>query len=138
MSISKKDLRFFHDLTTRDATKNLPRLRGLLKKEYPGLSCHDVVIKIDYYVNPPTYKIIPLTGYSIGPTTSTANAEARDVVLIEKVQQNREKFALLESRMGCGERLERVLSLVTGAFWTLDEGLVGGDLVEGENDEDVM
>ena len=135
-SISKKDARFFHDLTVRDARKRLPHLRGLLKKEYPTLSYHDVVIKVDYYVNPPTYKITPLAGYTTGPTAGTANAEARNVALIEKVQQNREKFALLESRVACGEGITCVLTLVTGEFWISDDGLIGGGLVEGENDGD--
>lgn len=134
-AISKKDAKFFHDLTLRDAIKHLPHLRGLAKKEYPNLTYHDVVIKIDYTANPPTYKLTPLTEYNTGQTMGTANAEARNDALIEKVQENREKYTLLESLIAAGQGRTCVLTLGTGEFWVADKGLIGGGLVEGENDD---
>ncbi|KAI0088570.1 hypothetical protein BDY19DRAFT_172115 [Irpex rosettiformis] len=135
-AISKKDAKFFHDLAMRDARKHLPRLRGLAKKEHSGLTHQDVIIKINYTVHPPMYGLAPLTGYKTGLAQGKPNAEARNAALIEKVQQNRESYTLLESQISSGEGITCVLTLVCGDFWSSDGGLVGGGLVEGENDSD--
>ncbi|KAF7799425.1 hypothetical protein EIP86_010660 [Pleurotus ostreatoroseus] len=128
-SISKRDAAFFHSLSIRDARRNLPRLRFLGKEKFPDTPFHDLVICIDYTEGPANVSVKRLEGYTIGDTTASTNLQARNDALIEKVQQNSEKYTLVESRIACGQSMQCVLTQVTGAFWTSDNTLIGGGSV---------
>lgn len=110
----------------------MPHLRRLAKKDYPNLTHDDLVIRINYAVVPPTYSLTTLDGYATGPAQASDNALARNDAMIEKVQQNRANFTLIESLVSCGQGKTCVLTLARRGFWTSDANLLGGGHVEGE------
>lgn len=116
-AVSKKDSKFLHALTLRDAINHLPQLRSLAQRDYPGLAYHDLVVMVDYTVHPPTYELAPLTGYTEYRKIRTPSAEARNNALIENVEQNRDKYTLFESFVTTGQGKTCVLSLGTGNLW---------------------
>lgn len=133
-SISKRDAAFFHHLSIRDARRHLPRLRSLGKEKFPGTPFHGLVVCIDYTECPAVFSVKRLEGYSPGETTGTTNSQARNDALIEKVQQNSEKYTLIESIVSCGQSMQCVLTQATGAFWTSDNTLIGGGTMSEDSE----
>ncbi|KAF8215211.1 hypothetical protein K438DRAFT_1561466 [Mycena galopus ATCC 62051] len=118
-AISKSDAAFFHHLATRDARHHLPLLRRLARSNYPNLRSCDLLIRIDYTVVPPAYSVVPLTegGRHDIPTNGSANAEARNDALLERVRENPDRFGLIQSKVENGATMQLVMSVVTGNFW---------------------
>ncbi|KAJ6585582.1 hypothetical protein B0H19DRAFT_1368857 [Mycena capillaripes] len=131
LAISKSDIAFFHHLAVRDARHHLPLLRRLARTEHPALRSCDLLIRIDYTVVPPAYSIIPLavTGRDDLPTSGSANADARNDAIFERVRENPEQHRLIQSQIVNGAVAQMVLSVVTGNFW--EDGDAEGHEEEG-------
>lgn len=129
-AISRQDTAFFHALSTRDARKHLPKLRGIAAREHEGVPLANFVVCIDYTVLPETYTLRLLTeepGPYSRQINGSANAEARNNALHDKAKKNPEKYVLIESTISNGRSDQLVLTLGTGEFWNGDVGLIGGD-----------
>jgi hypothetical protein len=118
-------------LTLHDARKQLPHLHGLTKKHYPSLKQRDLVVKTNYAVYPPTFDVVALMGYTTGLTGGTSND-----ALVEKLQENKEKYALIESRVLCGQSRACVLAVATGMFRYLYDKFSRSGVTEDELDAD--
>lgn len=112
--------------------------QGLIARTYPDLAYHDVVVKVDYTVNPPAYELTPLTEYVVASgsiiyiPTLNGDADAQNEALIKNVKQNREKYAVFESVIASGEGTKCIVTIVPSRIWRPDEGSVAGEYVEGE------
>ncbi|KAI0352454.1 hypothetical protein OH77DRAFT_1513235 [Trametes cingulata] len=121
--VSKRDYQFLHYFSMFDARVHLPELRKAAKRDFPNTPLNELVVSINHAVLPPTYGVKDLKTYEIGPhPEGTMNAEARNDALIEKVQQNPDKFTLVEMEVSAGRGTHKVLALATGKFWDLEEG----------------
>ena len=135
---SKKDTKFFHTVSLNDACANLPYLRNLAERDYPSLTYCDIVVCINFAVFPPTFTLKPLDGYETAtPQGCTPSAgRKRHTSIAARVQENREKYTLIESMMSCGERINTVLTMVTGKFWMSDAGARDSGSLAVDEDED--
>ncbi|TCD64726.1 hypothetical protein EIP91_003682 [Steccherinum ochraceum] len=134
-AVSRKDAGWFHVLFMRDARRYRYEFRSKIKAEYPSSPLYDFVLCMDYTVFPMKPSIRPLKGYNTGPVDATSNAEARNDALIEKVQNNPERFALIESKISCGRSMQCVLTLGTGEFWTSEAEMFDALDAEGSDEE---
>ncbi|KAJ7256876.1 hypothetical protein B0H12DRAFT_1015743 [Mycena haematopus] len=150
-AISKSDAAFFHHLFTRDARHHLPFLRRLASSTYPALRPCELLIRMDYTVVPPAYSVVPLAEADQQDirTNGSANAEARNDALLERVRENPDRFGLIQSRIVHGVSGQLVLSVVSGNFWEegdtedfefedSDDALEGSMMDTGVDDVDLM
>jgi hypothetical protein len=106
-------------------------------KEYPETVNTDLVVCIDYLVNPPKFSVVPIAEYDKHQpeTDSTVNAEARNEALIERVRDNPGKFTVIQSKIANGRSKQLVLTIVTGGFWQArQEAWVEDDADDGDDD----
>ncbi|KAH9887647.1 hypothetical protein C8Q73DRAFT_207746 [Cubamyces lactineus] len=116
--ISKRDYQFLHYFSMFDARIHLKELLKVAKRDFPNTRPEELVISIDHTQLPPKYSLKDLKTYTVGPhPEGTNNAEARNEALIEKVQQNPDRFTLVEMSVSAGRGTHMVLALATGAFW---------------------
>ncbi|KAI0368385.1 hypothetical protein BV20DRAFT_459675 [Pilatotrama ljubarskyi] len=135
-SVSKRDYQFLHYFSMFDARVHLHKLRQVAKRDFPDKPLNQLVISINHAVLPPTYKVKDLMTYDVGPHPEiTMNAEARNDALIEKVQQNPEKFTLVEMEVSAGQGTHKVLALATGKFWDPEAREDGDEYGPEEGDE---
>lgn len=136
-SISKGDAAFFHHLATRDAWRELPTLREMATKEYPQTVNTDLVVCIDYLVNPPKFLVVPIVEYDKHQpeTDGTVNAEARNEALIERARENPGKFTVIQSKIANGQSKQLVLTIVTGGFWQARQEAWVEDDAEDDDDD---
>ncbi|CDO69474.1 hypothetical protein BN946_scf184817.g34 [Trametes cinnabarina] len=116
--VSKRDYQFLHYFSMFDARMHLHELRRIAQRDFPNTPLTSLVVSIDHTTLPATYALKDLHTYQIGPhPMGTMNAEARNEALIEKVQQNPDRFTLVEMEVPAGQGSHMVLALATGAFW---------------------
>ncbi|KAJ8454929.1 hypothetical protein ONZ45_g19115 [Pleurotus djamor] len=118
-SISKADIAFFHSVTIEDLGDHLSLLKEIAAKKYPGVPLTSLVACVNYDVSDPVYGVELLYGYEkLQPQTGgSAVAIARNEALIERVQENPDRFCLFQSRVANGEGTQLVLTMVGGDFW---------------------
>ncbi|KAJ7094703.1 hypothetical protein B0H15DRAFT_830575 [Mycena belliarum] len=140
-AIPKSDVDFFHHLATRDTRHHLPLLRRLARTEHPALRPGELIMRVDYTVVPPAYTVLPLADVQAHdmPAKGSGNAEARTDALLERARADPERFGLIQSRVVSGERMQEVLSVVTGDFWEDDlEGDATGATSEDEMGDTIV
>jgi hypothetical protein len=115
----KADKAFVHHLSIQDARRHLPQLRSIAAREFPNTPVQGLVICIDYRVIPENYSVRPVMEHSGTETSGTANEEARNDALIEKVRDNQDKYTLLESKIANGQDGQLVMTLCS-SFWDKD------------------
>jgi len=106
-------------------------------KEYPQTVNADLVVCIDYLVNPPKFSVVPIAEYDKHQpeTDGTVNAEARNEALIERARENPGKFTIIQSKIANGQSKQLVLTIVTGGFWQARQEAWVEDDAEDEDDD---
>lgn len=86
--------------------------------DYPGTPAQGLVIRIDYTKQPESYTVKPLDGYKGPPIGGSANDEARNDALIEKVKNDQDRYTLIETIIAHGQ-WGQLLMTVAPSLWNL-------------------
>ncbi|KDQ62799.1 hypothetical protein JAAARDRAFT_54674 [Jaapia argillacea MUCL 33604] len=132
-SITKQDIRFLHHLTLQDGARNLPHLRALAAREFPGIPYHSLVISINYNFLPPTFSLKPIDTYTGQNIRGTTNGEDRHHALVQKTKEHPGKYVLVEAMISFGEGDQLILTLAKGDYWDSKDGY--DELVADEMDQ---
>lgn len=120
-NVSKRDYEFLHYLAMFDARLHISELRNIAERGFPNTPLPQLVVHIDQSVTPPTYGVQELKAYKLDQRlVESANEEARNEALVEKVQDNPEHYTIIDMTTRGGSALQTLMTLATGGFWLLD------------------
>ncbi|TFK80133.1 hypothetical protein K466DRAFT_667821, partial [Polyporus arcularius HHB13444] len=123
-NISKRDYQFLHYLAMFDSRMHIGELRRAAARDFPNSPLTELVVLIDQSVVPPKYGVKELKAYTLNDhVVISENEEARNRALIEKAQAHPDKYTIVDMTIAGGDALNKVMTLATGGFWSLDSAV---------------
>ncbi len=123
-NVSKRDYQFLHYLAMFDSRMHIGELRRAAARDFPNTPLTELVVLIDQSVVPPKYGVKELKAYTLNDhVVISENEEARNRALIEKAQAHPDKYTIVDMTIAGGDALNKVMTLATGGFWSLDSAV---------------
>ncbi|KAF7969363.1 hypothetical protein HWV62_27486 [Athelia sp. TMB] len=121
-NISKVEKAFIHNLSIRDARKHLECIREKAEIKSPGIPDEGIVICIDYTTQPESYDVELLESFKGLEIGGSANDEARNGALFDKVKKDPKLYTLIQTIIANGEYGQLLMTLAP-SVWKLASDL---------------